>query len=350
MSCECVREARLSKDFTSAVGAVPIVRLHRLAPVCATRQLYLKLEGCNPGGSIKEKNALYLVDQAERDGALRPGGTIIESSSGNFGVALAMIGAARDYRVIIVVDQKTTGSFRRTLQAYGAELQEVPASAADASGSMQKARMARASELARSLPGAWYPCQHLNPDNPNAHSVFTAREIQAAFPDGPDCLVVGVSTGGQLTGLARVLEPLFPRMEIVAVDVAGSQIFGGPARPYRMTGIGLSFRPPQLAMEAIDTAYAVSDELAYSVCHALARRQGLLLGASTGAIVAAGLRHSATMPVGSQILMLNPDRGERYLDTVYCPEWLERQGIELTPPDELGAAVARLEPLFHAVC
>ncbi|GMU57136.1 MAG: hypothetical protein AMXMBFR33_62820 [Candidatus Xenobia bacterium] len=343
--CACARSARLSRDFTQAVGSVPIVRLHRLTAACKSHLMYLKLEGCNPGGSIKEKNAVFLVDQAEESGQLAPGGTIVESSSGNFGVALAMIGAARSYRVIIVVDQKTTPAFRRTLEAYGAELEEVPPSAADASGSLQPARMARARELSETIPGAWYPCQHLNPENPRAHSEFTAREIQAAFPDGLDCLVVGVSTGGQLMGLASWLRPLFPRLEVVAVDVAGSQILGGPPAPYKMTGIGLSFRPPCLDYSLIDAGYIVPERLAYSVCHALARREGLLLGSSTGAIVAAGLRHAASLAPGSEVLMINPDRGERYLDTVYNPQWLVRNGFELLAPEQLAGAIQTLDPV-----
>jgi cysteine synthase A len=247
--------------------------------------------------------------------------------------------------VIIVVDQKTTPAFRRTLLAYGAELEEVPAASADASGSMQKARMSRAQEIAASTPLAWYPCQHLNPLNPAAHSEYTAREIQAAFPNGPDALVVGVSTGGQLTGLGTALRNVFPNMQLVAVDVAGSQILGTPAAPYRMTGIGLAFRPPNLDYSLITSGYSVPEALAYSVCRALARREGLLLGASTGAIVAAGLRHSLELPAGAEILMLNPDRGERYLETVYNDDWLMEHGFTLTPPDELEGAIRLLEPV-----
>lgn len=307
--------------------------------------MYLKLEALNPGGSIKDKNAVHLVDEAESRGALRPGGTIVESSSGNFGVALAMIGASRSYRVVIVIDQKTTPAFRRTLLAYGAELVEVPLDQADEFGSMQRARMARAREIAASTPGAWYPCQHENPLNPQAHSEFTAREIEAAFPDGLDALVVGVSTGGQLTGLARYLKPRFPALQIIAVDVAGSRILGTPPSPYKMTGIGLAFRPPRLDYHSIDAGYVVEEALAYSVCHALARREGLLLGASTGAIVAAGLAHASRNPAGQRILMINPDRGERYLETIYNDEWLSKNNFSLTPLNDLDKAIRRMQPV-----
>lgn len=331
--------------LAQVMGAVPIVRLKRLTAACSTHALHLKLEALNPGGSIKDKNAAYLIEDAERQGFLGPGGTIVESSSGNFGVALAMIGATRSYRVIIVIDQKTTPTFRRTLRAYGAELVEVSLDQADASGSMQRARMKRAQEIASSIPGAWYPCQHHNPLNPQAHSEITAEEIESAFPQGLDYLVVGVSTGGQLTGLARRLKPRFPQLKILAVDVQGSQILGTPPAPYKMTGIGLAFQPPQLAYEMVDMGYVVKESLAYSVCHALARREGLLLGASTGAIVAAGLACAATMPHGKEMLMINPDRGERYLETVYDEEWLATHGFELTPPEGLEQALRALAPV-----
>lgn len=331
-------------DLTRAIGCVPIVRLRRLTQVCSERMLYLKLESLNPGGSIKDKNAVHLIEEAERRGVLQPGGTIVESSSGNFGVSLAMIGATRSYRVIIVIDQKTTRTFRRTLQAYGAELVEVPLEEADASGSMQRARMRRAREIADSLPGAWYPCQHENPLNPEAHAQVTGAEIEAAFPDGLGALVVGVSTGGQITGLARRLKPRFPDLEIIAVDVQGSQILGTPPAPYKMTGIGMAFRPAMLDYSLIDAGYVVSESLAYSVCHALARREGLLLGASTGAIVAAGLAHALKNP-GKKLLMINPDRGERYLETIYDPAWLAAHGFELIPGEALEQRFRELEPI-----
>lgn len=332
--------ARIREDITQAVGDVPIVRLRRVASVCESSQCYLKLESCNPGGSIKEKNATVLVNQAEEAGLLRPGGTIIESSSGNFGVGLAIVGAARGYRVIIVVDAKTTQAFRRMLKAYGAELAEV--SEVDASGSMQKARISLATRLAETIPGGWYPCQHYNPNNPDAHALFTAREVEEAFGDQLDALVVGVSTGGQMSGLARYLKPRYPRLRLVGVDVQGSVIFDPAPAPYKMTGIGLSFRPPNLDYEAIDQAYVVPENLAYSMCHALAQREGLLLGSSTGAIVSAGLHLARQLPPGSRIAMINPDRGDRYLETIYDLDWLKDNGFTLIPAEHMDVAIEQL--------
>ena len=336
---------KLAQDWTEAVGSVPIVRLNNIATAFTDRECYLKLESCNPGGSIKEKNAVCLVNDAERRGLLAPGGTIIESSSGNFGLALAMVGALRGYRVILVVDAKTTPPFRRMLRAHGAELIEVGPECVDSSGSMQQARIQRATDLAHSISGSWYVCQHHNPMNPQAHSQYTAREIINAFPGGLDYLVVGVSTGGQLSGLARHLLPRFPNLRIVAVDVDGSTILGGEAKPYKMTGIGLSFRPPNLDYASIDRGYIVPEDLAYSTCHAIARREGLLMGSSTGAIVAAAIHLTNEIPKGSRVCLIGPDRGDRYLETVYEPAWLEKNGFTLTPPLELEKEImSRLNP------
>jgi len=339
----------IASDVTRTVGEVPIVRVNHLASVCRTSELFIKLECCNPGGSIKEKNAVYLVDLAEREGWLKPGGTIVESSSGNFGLGLAIVGAARGYHVIIVIDEKTTGPFRRMLAAYGATLATVPSDVVDAAGSMQKARMAKAREIAATVPGAWYPCQHENPHNPDAHAFYTAREIEASFGDSLDALVVGVSTAGQFMGVARYLHPRYPALRLVGVDVEGSAIMGAPRKPYKMTGVGLSFAPPNLDYSLLDRAYVVPEAVAYSTCHALARREGLLLGASTGAIVAAGLRLAAELPVGSRILMINPDSGDRYLETVYDTDWLADNGFALLSGDALEAAVMAMQSVQPGV-
>lgn len=335
----------LREDVTQAVGMVPTVSLQRLHPVCKTRFCHVKLESCNPGGSIKEKNAVYLVDHAEAKGLLKPGGTIIESSSGNFGIGLAIVGAARGYKVKIVIDAKTAPPMRRMLLAYGAELVEVPLSEADAGGSMQRARMRKAKQLSESVPGAWYPCQHLNPVNTEAHSYYTAREIEETFGDSLDAVVIGVSTAGQIMGIAKHLKQRYPKIQIIGVDVEGSVIMGTPAKPYKMTGVGLSFTPPNLDFKLLDAGYVVPESLSYTVCHALAQQEGLLLGASTGAIVAAGLHLASEMRPGSRILMVNPDRGDRYLETVYDADWITRNGFEIYDFNLLPSHIARLAPV-----
>ncbi len=335
----------IREDVTQVVGLVPTVSLQNIHPVTKTRFCHVKLESCNPGGSIKEKNAVYLVDDAEAKGLLKPGGTIIESSSGNFGIGLAIVGAARGYRVMIVVDAKTAPPMRRMLQAYGAELVDVPLSEADAGGSMQKARMRKAKQLSETIPYAWYPCQHLNPVNTEAHAHYTGQEIEAAFGDTLDAVVVGVSTAGQIMGIARHLKRRYPGIQIIGVDVEGSVILGTPAKPYKMTGVGLSFTPPNLDYQMLDAGYVVPESLSYTVCHALAQREGLLLGASTGAIVAAGLHLATQMAPGSRILMINPDRGDRYLETIYDADWISQNGFEIYDFDSLPWHINSLSPI-----
>ena len=341
--------APLCQDVTQALGRVPIVRLNQIDPLCAEHHLYVKLESCNPGGSIKEKNAAYLVTEAEQQGLLKSGGTIIESSSGNFGIGLAIVGAARGYRVMIVIDAKTSPTIRRMLTAYGAELVEVPASAADAQGSMQVARMQKAKSIADAIQGSWYPCQHLNPSNLEAHYLQTASEIMQAFPQAPDAIAIGVSTAGQIGGISRYFRQHYPHTRIIGVDVAGSAIFGMPRHAYKMTGLGLSFVPPNFSPQMLDAAYNVSDALAFSVCHALAQKEGLLLGASTGAIVAAALadaQHYGKLQAKPQTMVLiNPDRGDRYLETVYNSEWLAEQKISLWRGTELTEVIHNLSPV-----
>lgn len=337
----------LFPDITQALGIVPIVRLNYIDPICKIHELYLKLESCNPGGSIKEKNAAFLIQHAEQNSILKPGGTIIESSSGNFGIGLAMIGAAKGYRVIIVIDAKTSVTVQRMLMAYGAELVDVPLSAADSQGSMQVARMEKAQILADQIPNSWYVCQHKNPNNPEAHSQYTAREIESAFGGAPDTIVVGISTAGQISGIAKFFRLRYPKTRIIAVDVAGSAILGTPRHPYKMTGLGLSFVPPNFSINMVDAAYSISDRLAFSVCHTLGKQEGLLLGASTGAIVAAAIADAQlqtklkTNP--QKMLLLNPDRGDRYMETVYNPQWLMEQGIDLLNGDTLTQSIHELQ-------
>jgi cysteine synthase A len=205
--------------------------------------------------------------------------------------------------------------------------------------------MKRAQALAKEIPGAWYPCQHLNPLNPEAHALYTAREIEAAFDGPPDVIVVGISTAGQIGGLVKYFRSRRAPVRFVGVDVAGSAIFGTPRHPYKLSGLGLSFSPPNFDVRSLDAAYSIPDQLAFSMCHALARQEGLLLGGSTGAIVAAGLAYASQLEGGQKVVMLNPDRGDRYLETFYSPDWLEANHIRLLADTELSQAIATLSPV-----
>ncbi|MBU2898747.1 PLP-dependent cysteine synthase family protein [Vibrio hepatarius] len=338
----------VANSISEAVGNVPYIKLNRIHSLCLHNSFYVKMDSCNPTGSIKDKNAAFLIDQAEKQGLLKQGGTIIESSSGNFGMSLASIGASKGYQVIIVIDAKTPPPVIKMLNAYGAALEEVPLSLADSAGSMQKARMAHAKKLADTMPNSFYPCQHLNPDNPLAHYYYTAFEIANAFPKLPDAIVIGISTAGQLSGIARYFRSHSPTTKIIAVDVAGSGIFGKPRHPYKMTGLGLSFVPPAFQPSDIDYAYNVTDQMAFSMCHHLGKREGLLLGASTGAIVSAGLAYAIRAKVQHEkIILINPDRADRYLDTVYNPDWLAHSKISLYNDRELDTHIKQLDPVYE---
>ncbi|MFA6037642.1 MAG: PLP-dependent cysteine synthase family protein [Legionellales bacterium] len=336
----------IANGLEGIIGHVPTIRLNRVHPVCTQQDLFLKLEACNPGGSIKEKNAIYLVQDAIKSGKLKPGGTIIEASSGNFGIGLAMVGAALGYKVIIVVDATIPPSIRRIISAHGTQLVEISFDQADIHGSMQIARMKKANELAQTIPGAWYACQHLNPDNPLAHSEFTAKEIVNDFGgSAPDAIVIGVSTSGQLTGIGSFFRAHFPKTKLIAVDADGSAVFGTPRRSYKMTGMGLSFTPPQFNHDYIDEAYLVDDELSFSMCRIIASQEGLLLGASTGAIVAAGLSYACRQSTRQKILMINPDHGDRYLETIYNDEWMKKQKLKVLDKEQCAHIIEKLIPV-----
>ncbi len=337
---------RIANNINGIVGYVPTVRLNRIHPICAEQELFLKLESCNPGGSIKEKNAVYLIQKAVERGHLKPGGTIIESSSGNFGIALAMVGAALGYSVTIVVDVKTPLFTKRILQAHGAQLVELTLEYADAYGSMQIARTLIAEELVKTTPGAWSPYQHKNPENPLAHFEFTAKEIINDFGgNAPDAVVIGLGVLGQLTGIGQFFRTYFPSTELIAADVAGSAILGLPAYPYKTNGLGLTYTPSHFNPDYINEAYSVTDTLAFSMCRLLARKEGLLLGSSTGSIVSAGLSYACRQTSRKKILMINPDRGDRYLDTVYNDEWIEKKNLVLLDEIQCAESIKLLHPL-----
>lgn len=337
----------IAESLEEALGYAPMIKLNRISPLCQQHRLYMKMDSCCLTGSIKDKNAAYLIRKAELTGLLQPGGTIIESSSGNFGIALAALGAAKGYQVIIVIDAKTPPPVIRMLKAYGATLEEVPLNQADAAGSMQKARMAHALKLSQTLPNNYYPCQHLNPDNPSVHEKLTAKEIERAFPTPPDAIVIGISTSGQFSGISRYFKRKYPDVSLIAVDVSGSAVLGQPRHSYKMTGLGLSFSPPMFDPQQVDFGYNVQDQIAFSMCQQLAKTEGLLLGGSTGAIVSAALAYVGTMQDTSKhLVMINPDRGDRYLETLFCQDWLSSNGFQTWNHSELLEQVHQLKPVL----
>ena len=287
------------------IGATPHIRLSRMFPHA---EVWVKSERANPGGSIKDRIALAMVEAAETDGRLQPGGTIIEPTSGNTGIGLAMVAAVKGYTLVLVMPDSMSVERRRLMQAYGATFDLTPRE-----GGM-KAAIARAQELVAATPNSWMPQQFENPANPAVHARTTALEILADFPDGVDAMITGVGTGGHLTGCAEALKQHWPKMLAFAVEPATSPVIaGGSPAPHPIQGIGAGFIPANLHMAAIDGVIAVEAEEAREFARRSAREEGLLVGISSGATLAAIARKLPDLAPGAVILGFNYDTGERYL-------------------------------------
>jgi cysteine synthase A len=287
------------------VGATPHIRASRLFPHA---EVWLKSERANPGGSIKDRIALAMIEAAEADGRLQPGGTIIEPTSGNTGVGLAMVAAVKGYKLILVMPESMSVERRHLMQAYGATFDLTPRE-----GGM-KGAIARAQELIAATPGAWMPQQFENPANIDIHVRTTAREILADFPEGLDAMITGVGTGGHLTGCARVLKDAWPQFKVFAVEPAASPVIsGGSPSPHPIQGIGAGFIPKNLDTGVLDGVIQVTADDAKAWAKRSAREEGLLVGISSGATLAAIAQKLPELPSGARVLGFNYDTGERYL-------------------------------------
>ena len=285
------------------------------------------MEGFNPCGSVKDRPALNMIVQAEGRGELRPGGVIVESTSGNLGVALAMISASRGYRCIIVVDPRTSHHNVAMMKAFGAEIDMVTKKNPH-DGTYQEARIERARFLAESIPGAFMPWQYGNPDNPSSHVHNTASEILTAFWNGPDVVVVPVSTAGQLSGIGRGLRNRNAKSLVCGVDVEGSVVFGGKKSPTAVTGMGLGWVPDNLDARVVDEAYKVSAKLCFGMVRNIASRKGVLLGGASGAAIFVAMSKALQLNSSKTVLAICPDRGEKYLEEFYDDAWLCDRGCE----------------------
>ncbi|HEV2374592.1 MAG TPA: cysteine synthase family protein [Streptosporangiaceae bacterium] len=312
-------------DILDAIGETPIVDLSSLAGAGRV-SLLGKWEGVSPGGGIKDRPARRLVTEAERMGLLRPRGVIIEATSGNFGISLAMIGAVRGYRVIIVVDPKVSPSHRRVMEAYGAEIIEV--TEPDASGGYFWTRLETANRLAQEIPASFRPDQHFSLMNAAAHFRETGPEILRQLCGQLDYLVVAVSTAGQLRGLGSYMRVHSPGTRVVGVDAVGSGVFGGERHPYLQSGIGLAWPPSNLDVAVVDLMYKVEDSDSFATCRHLARKAGILAGSSSGSVTFVGLHLAQTLPAHQRILCVLSDSGERYLDTLYDAKWAAERGLD----------------------
>lgn len=296
----------IANDLTQLIGRTPLLRLSRLAP---ETELAVKLESFNPMSSAKDRAALYMVDEAERTGKLKPGTVIVEPTSGNTGVGLAWIASIRGYRLILTMPDTMSVERRNLLSALGAELVLTPG-AAGMQGAVDKA-----DELATSFPSAWIPGQFDNPANAQAHYETTGPEIWRDTDGQVDVFVACVGTGGTVTGTGRYLKEQNPNLRVVAVEPAESPLLSaGQAGPHKIQGIGANFVPTVLDRSVVDEVVTVSGEEAYDMVRRLAAEEGVLAGISSGAAVAAALKLAARPEyAGKRMVALLPDTGERYL-------------------------------------
>ena len=293
-------------SILATIGNTPHVRINRLFGPDA--RVWIKSERSNPAGSIKDRIALAMVELAEQSGALQPGGTIIEPTSGNTGIGLAMVAAVKGYKLVLVMPDSMSVERRRLMLAYGASFDLTPRA-----GGM-KAAIARATELVAATPGSWMPQQFDNPANIDIHVRTTAQEILADFPDGLDAMITGVGTGGHLTGCARVLKAAWPQLKVFAVEPAASPVIsGGAPAPHPIQGIGAGFIPKNLDTSVLDGVIQVDAEASREMARRSASEEGMLVGISSGATLAAIAQKLAELPAGSRVLGFNYDTGERYL-------------------------------------
>ena len=288
------------------IGNTPHVRINRLFGAGA--QVWVKSERSNPGGSIKDRIALAMVEDAERSGVLQPGATIVEPTSGNTGVGLAMVAAVKGYKLVLVMPDSMSIERRRLMLAYGASFDLTPREKG------MKGAIARAQELVAATPGAWMPQQFENAANIEVHVRTTAQEILADFPDGLDALITGVGTGGHLSGCARVLKTAWPQLKVYAVEPAASPVIsGGAPAPHPIQGIGAGFIPKNLDTTLLDGVIQVEAEASREMARRSAREEGMLVGISSGATLAAIAQKLPELPAGARVLGFNYDTGERYL-------------------------------------
>jgi len=295
-----------AQNILATIGNTPHIRVNRLFDPRV--EVWFKQERANPGGSIKDRIALAMVEDAEAAGIIGPGSVVIEPTSGNTGIGLALVCAVKGYRLILTMPESMSIERRKLMTGYGAELELTPRELG------MKGSIARAQELAAEIPGAWIPMQFDNPSNPAVHRRTTAQEILADFPDGLDYIVTGVGTGGHITGVAEVLKERWPGLKVYAVEPTLSPVLsGGTHSPHPIQGIGAGFIPGVMRPELLDGILQVAPEDAMAYARRSAREEGVLVGVSSGASLAAVAQLLPSVPDGSRILTFTYDTGERYL-------------------------------------
>ncbi|MBI3320757.1 MAG: cysteine synthase A [Candidatus Omnitrophica bacterium] len=322
-------KTKIAESVLELIGNTPLVRLHRVVePRMAT--LLAKLESFNPGGSVKDRICLSMIEDAEARGLLKPGATVVEPTSGNTGIGLAMICAVKGYHSILTMPETMSAERIQILKSYGAQVVLTPAS----EGMIGAVK--RAEELVKRTPGAFMPQQFVNPANPDIHRRTTAQEILRATDEELDAFVAGVGTGGTITGVGEVLKKRNPHVKIVAVEPKSSPVLsGGQPGPHMIQGIGAGFVPQVLNRAVVDEIMTVSDEQAYETAKRLAKEEGLFVGISSGAACWAALKVAKELGAGKTLVVIFPDTGERYFSIQPYFEGSQAQR------DQQGAVVSR---------
>ncbi|MBT2619386.1 cysteine synthase A [Chryseobacterium sp. ISL-6] len=294
------------QNALETIGNTPVVKINKLFD--SEHEVWIKLEKVNPGGSIKDRIALAMIEDAEAKGLLNKDSTIIEPTSGNTGIGLALVAAVKGYKLILVMPDSMSIERRKIMEAYGAEFVLTPREKG------MKGAIEKANELAQETPNSWIPKQFDNPANVKIHAETTAQEILKDFPEGLDYIITGVGTGGHITGIAKVLKQKYPNIKVIAVEPDLSPVLsGGSPAPHPLQGLGAGFIPSILDITVLDGVITVGKEEAFKYTLDAAKKEGLFVGISTGAALAAIAKHLPEIKTGSKILTLNYDTGERYL-------------------------------------
>jgi cystathionine beta-synthase len=310
-------------NVLQAIGRTPLIKLNRIGADLPSR-IFVKFEAMNPGGSIKDRVGLRMIEEAEKSGALLPGGTIIEATAGNTGVGLALAAAVKGYRLIVVLPDKMSGDKIALLRAYGAE---VVITATNVPPDSPESYNGVADRLAREMPDAFRPDQFSNPDNPQAHYLSTGPEIWEDSEGRVGVLVAGMGTGGTISGTARFLKEKNPRIIIVGADPEGSILSGDAPHSFKVEGIGEDFIPKTFNRQVVDEMVRVSDKESFNTARRLAREEGILSGGSSGTALAAALKYAQRLKEPKDIVVILPDTGRNYLSKQFSDQWMQENGF-----------------------